>query len=177
MTDLELENWRREWRVETEPVPDLKRKIHRQNLRMAAAVLAIGLCLTLSTAEALRRHSSFMGGMAIGIGFTSLLVGGYAWWVRRGAWKPTAQTTLAYAELSYKRAIAKVRTLRFAFYLLLTATVLFTGYVAWNWKHFEGRSVAIVTFMVIELFVFRYLSRRKKQEIEEIKKLIDEVKE
>jgi predicted lysophospholipase L1 biosynthesis ABC-type transport system permease subunit len=174
MTDLELENWRREWRVETEPVPDLKRKIHRQNLRIAAAVLATGLCLTLSTVEALRRHSWFMGGMAVGIGVTGLLVGGYAWWVRRGAWRPTAQTTLAYAELSYKRAIAKARTLRFAFYFLLAATVLFTGYVAWNWKHFEGRSAAIVTFMVIELFVFRHLSRRKKLEIEEMKKLIDE---
>jgi hypothetical protein len=176
-TDTELETWRREWRDQTEPLPELKKKILRQNLRTVAAVGAICVCLALSTVEALRSRSAFIAGLAVGIGFASLVSGTYAWWVRRGAWKPTAQTTLAYAELSYKRAIAKSRTLRFSFCFLLLATALFTAFVAWNWKHFAARDGLIISAMGIEAFFLRHYGRRKRREIEETKKLIDAMTE
>ena len=105
--DTELEIWQREWQEQTEPLPDLKKKIRRQNLKTVAAIFAVCVCLAISTAAALRTRSSFMAGMAVGIAFAGVFLGGYAWWVRRGAWKPTAQTTLAYAELSHRRAVAK----------------------------------------------------------------------
>jgi hypothetical protein len=104
--DTELEIWRQEWRDQTEPLPELRKKIKRQNLRTAAAIVAIGVCLAVSTSVALKTRSPFMAGLAAGIVFASVFMGGYAWWVRRGAWKPTAQTTLAYAELVHRRAIA-----------------------------------------------------------------------
>lgn len=176
-TDTELETWRREWRDQTEPLPELKRKIRRQNLRTAAAVGAICGCLALSTIEALRIRSAFIAGLAVGIGFASLVLGAYAWWVRRGAWKPTAQTTLAYAELSYRRAVAKSRTLRFSFYFLLAATFLLTAFAAWNWKHFAVRDGLIIAAMGIEAFFLRHYGRRKQREIEETKKLIDDMTE
>jgi thiosulfate reductase cytochrome b subunit len=176
-TDTELEIWRQEWRNQTEPLPELRKKIRRQNLRTVAAVVAICLCLAFSTVEALRNHSSFMAGLAAGISFASLFLGGYAWWVRRGAWKPTAQTTLAYAELSYKRALAKTRTLHFAFYFLLAATVLFAAFMAWNWKTFRARDGALIAAMVLEMFFLKHYRRRKKAETEETKKLIDDIKE
>ncbi len=175
--DTELENWQREWRHQTESLPELKRKIRRQNLRTVAAVVAICVCLALSTAGALRARSVFLAGLATGIAFASLFAGGYAWWVRRGAWRPTAQTTLAYAELSYKRAVAKARTLRFSFYFLLIATVLFAAFTAWNWKNFRARDGVILAAIVLELFFFKYYGRRKKREIEETKKLVDSLKE
>jgi hypothetical protein len=175
-TDTELEAWRQEWRHQTEPLPELKKRIKRQNLSMVVAVITICACLALSTVEALRTRSSFMAGVAAGIGFASLLFGGYAWLVRRGAWRPTAQTTLAYAELSYKRAIAKARTLRFSFYFLLIATGLLTAFVAWNWKNFHARDGVIVAAMMVEMFFLRHYERRKRREIEETRKLLDDLK-
>ena len=52
--DTELEIWRQEWRDQTEPLPELRKKIKRQNLRTAAAIIAIGVCLAVSTSVALK---------------------------------------------------------------------------------------------------------------------------
>ena len=156
-TDTELESWRREWRDQAEPLPELKRKIKRQNLRMIAGVIAICMCLAISAIEAFRHRSAFETGMAVGISFAGLFLGGYTWWVRRGAWKPTAQTTLAYAELAYKRAIAKSRTIRVSFYLLLATTVLLTALVARDWKNLSLRDSVIIAAIVAELFFLKYL--------------------
>jgi hypothetical protein len=176
-TDTELENWQREWRVATEPLPELKRKIRRQNQRTGAAIIASCACLAFSAVAAWRTHSSFLAGLAVGIGFAGVLLGGYGWWVRRGAWKPAAQTTLAYAELSYKRAVAKARTLRFSFYVLLSAAVLFAAFVSWNWDHFHIRDGVIIAAMVAEAFVLRRYEQRKQREIGEASKLVNDLKE
>jgi hypothetical protein len=176
-TDTELEAWRREWHSQTEPLPELRRKIRRQNLRIAAVVIAIGLCLALSTAEAWRSRSWFMAGLAAGIGFASLLLGGFGWWVRRGTWRPTAQTTLAYVELSYRRAVAKSRTIRFSFYFMLAVTVLFTAFAGWRGTIFAARGGAVAAAMVAELFFLGYCGRQKRREIEATKRLIDDMKE
>jgi hypothetical protein len=173
--DTELESLRREWRDQTEPLPDLKKKIRRQNVRTTVAILAICVCLAISTAAALRTRSPFMAGVAVGIAFGGLFLGGYAWWVRRGAWKPTAQTTLAYAELSYRRAVARARTVRFSFYFLLVATLLLIIFVGVNWKNFRTRDGLVIAALVAELFFMKRLERRKQSEIEETRKLIDDI--
>jgi hypothetical protein len=175
-TDTELDIWRREWRDHTEPLPDLKKKIRRQNLQTVAAIVAVCACLAISTVMALRTRSPFVAGLAAGIGFGALFLGGYAWWVKRGAWKPTAQTTLAYAELSYRRAIARARTARFSFYFLLVTTLLLATFVAWNWKHFRARDGVVVAALVTELFFLKHVARRKQREMEETRKLIDDLK-
>lgn len=177
MTDMELETWKQEWREQTEPLPELKRKIKRQNLRTIGAVIAVCLCLVLSATEARHSRSSFMAGMAAGIGFAGAVLGSYVLWARRGSWRPTAQTTLAYAELAYKRAVAKARILHFSFYFLLTTVVLLAVFVAWNWKAFRARDGVIVAALVVESFVLKNLERRKRREIEETKKLIVDMTE
>jgi hypothetical protein len=175
--DLELETWRQEWRTSTEPLPELKKKIKRQNLRMVLASVTICVCLAVSAIEAHRTRSSFLFGLAAGIAFAGVILGGYSWWVRRGAWRPAAQTTSAYLELSYKRAVAIGRTVHFSFYFLLVATVLFGGFVAWNWRSFLLRDGLILAALVIELVYFRFLGRRKQREIEETKKLMEQARE
>ncbi len=173
--DTELEAWRQEWLEHTDPLPELKKKIGRQNLRTAAAILAIGLCLAVSTIEALRLHSSFLAGAATGISLVSIFVGGYAWWVRRGAWKPAAQTTAAYAELCYKRAVAKARTVRFSFYFLLATVIPIVAFSAFHWRTLRPFEGVILAALVAELFWLKHFERRKRQEIEETKKLVESV--
>jgi hypothetical protein len=175
--DTELEAWQREWHSQTGPLPSLKTKIRRQNLRTLAAVLAVCLCLTASGLLAWRHRSPFMMGLAAGTSFASLFVGGYAWWVRRGAWKPTAQTTLAYAELSYRRAVAKARIVRFSFYFLLVATAVLAMLMGWNWKGFRARDGIILAGLLLELVYFRHYGQKKKREIEETKKLLNDLTE
>lgn len=174
--DTELEIWQREWQDPIEPLPDLKKKIRRQNLQTVVAILAICVCLTGSTVAALHTRAPFVAGLAAGIAFAGLFLGGYAWRVRRGAWKPTAQTTLAYAELSYKRAVARGRTARFSFYFLLAATLLLAAFVGWNWRNFHTRDGVVVAAMATELFFLKHVERRKQREIEQTGKLLEDLK-
>jgi hypothetical protein len=140
-------------------------------------VVAICACLTVSTVWALRSGSSFLFGMASGIGFAGSLTGSYGLWLRRGAWKPTAQTTLAYAELSHQRAVARVRLLHFMLLLLLVTTVLFSGFIACNWRHAHLlRDGVILAALVVELFYIRHKENSKKLEIPETQKLIDDLR-
>jgi hypothetical protein len=175
--DTEIQSWQREWRDQTDPLPDLKKKIKRQNLHLVASVFLLCACLAVSTTEAIRTRNSLIAGFAVGVWFAGLVAGTYAWWVRRGTWKPAAQTTLAYLQLSHQRAVARVRTIRFSFYFLLVATVLYVIPVVWYWKSFSYRAPLILAAMVAELFFFRYLARRKQREIEETKKLVEQARE
>jgi hypothetical protein len=175
--DAELDLWRREWRDRTEPFPALKRKIRRQNLRITAAVAAIAVCLVGSTVEAVRTGNSFLAGLATGVGFAGIVQGAYSWWVRRGAWKPAAQTTLAYAELAYKRAIATARTTRFSFRFLVIVVALYAGVGAWHWKTFSAVYALILVAMVAEIFLLDYNRRRARQGLEESKRLFEQTKQ
>ena len=174
--DIELEVWQREWRDQTEPLPDFKKKIRRQNLQMVAGVLAICVCLAVSTEMALRTRTPFMAGLASGIAFASAVLGGYAWRVRLGAWKPTSQTTLAYAELSYRRAVAKARTLRFSIYFLLITVLLLATFLGWNWKRLHTRDGIVMAALVVEIFFLKYLGQRKQREVEQTSRLLDDMR-
>lgn len=175
-TDIELEIWRQQWRDRTEPLPEWKRKIERQNRWTVAAIIVAGGCLAVSTLWAVQSRSSFAVGLAAGMWLTTVIAGSYAWWVRRGAWRPCAQTTLAYMELAHRRAVAKTRQLRFSCYLLLAATLLLAIFAAWSSKD-RARDAAIVLALGIESVLLGHYERRKRREVEQTKKLIDEMKE
>jgi hypothetical protein len=175
--DTELETWRREWRDETEPLPDLKEKIKRQNLRMVASAVMMMALLAASTTMALRTRGSFVSGLASGLWAVSVVVGSYAWWVRRGTWKPVAQTTLAYLKLTHNRAVANARVLRFSFYFLLVTIVLFGAGAVWHGREFSALTAVILAALVAELGFLWHLGRRKRRAIERIAKLIEQTRE
>lgn len=175
--DTELEIWQREWRERTEPFPMLKRKIRRQNLRTAAAIAAIVICLAVSIIGAVRTRNSFLAGLATGIGFAGIVQGGYAWWVRRGAWRPAAQTTLAYAELAYKRAVARAKTTRFSFRFIAIVAAVTAGVVAWHWKTLTWPEALLLAAMVLEGFLLNDIRRRAARGVEESRKLWEQTRQ
>ena len=59
-TDTELERWQQEWREHTDPLPELKKKIRRQNWQTAAAIVAICVCFVLATLAAIYRQCAFL---------------------------------------------------------------------------------------------------------------------
>lgn len=171
--DMELEAWRQEWRAQSAPLPELKRKIRRQNVRTIAAFAAVSVCLILAVAATVRYHSALAAGVAVGIAFSSFVLGAYTLRARRGAWKPTAQTTLAYAELAHRRAIAKLKTIRAGWYLLIATITAGAVLIAWSWSHVHVRDGVILAALVAELFLLKNRERRVKREIEETRKLIE----
>ena len=175
--DLELEAWQRGWRAQTEPLPELKKKIARQNVRTWVAIVVIGVCLAVSTVQAWRTRSSFAEGLATGLWFSSVTLGAWGWWVRRGSWKPSAQTSLAYADLCHKRALAKLRVVRFAFYFLLLVIVLYASFVASHHKSLTGMEAPILAALVVEVVVFRYQQRRQRGEIDKTGALVEELRD
>jgi hypothetical protein len=175
--DTELATWQQEWREQTEPLPDVRKKIRRQDQRTTMAIAAACILLLLSSIAAFRTRSSFFLGLAAGLWLSCLTMGTYIWRVRRGTWKPAAQTTAAYIELWHKRAVAKERIVRFAFRFLLVATVLYAGFTAWNWRHFSAIPVVVLAAMIAELFWFIRIARKKRRETELTQKLLKSSRE
>lgn len=176
MIDAELQSWSQEWRADADLLPDLRKKIRRQNRLMLLSAVLLGSLMLLSAATAYYRRDSFTLGFATGLWTAALLAGGYALWVRRGAWKPVSQTTEAYAALVHGRAVAKFRTVRFSGTLLLIAVLLYTGYSAATWKHMSSRSRqlagAVSVAMILELGFLGWYARRKKREADKTKNLL-----
>lgn len=176
LIDAELEAWRLEWRAEAEPLPDVKKKVWEQNVRTIAGAILTCVCLAISTIWALRHPSRFMSGLATGLWFTSICLGGYAWWVRRGTWKPFGQTALAYAELSYKTAVAKAKILRISLYLSIGTIAVLAAAFARDWKNTPDGYVVVMAGLALEAVVLRHYERRKGQEIAQTRKMLDYLK-
>jgi hypothetical protein len=175
--DTELATWQQEWREQTEPLPDVRKKIKHQDQWTTFAIAAACILMVASLIAALHTHKSFFSGFAAGLWFTCLTAGAYAWRVKRGTWKPAAQTTAAYIELWHKRAVARERIVRFAFRFLLIAIVLYAGFAAWNWKDFSKMGVIVLTAMIAELFWFVRIGQKRRQEIELTRKLLESSRE
>jgi hypothetical protein len=176
--DLELEAWRRDWAEESPGLPALKARILRQERRMVGGGVALlGLAL-FATAAAVRTGRPFVAGLAAGLWCAGLLVGGYTYRALRGAWRPSAETTRAYLELSYKRAVAKARTLRFSIQVLVATTVLYGGLIAWRSAGAGPRPTPWVPLLLLaEVFWLRRRERQKGIEAEETRRLLDETSE
>jgi hypothetical protein len=176
MIDAELEAWRLQWRAEAEPLPDLKKKVREQNVRTIAGAILTCVCLAISTIAALRQSSRFVSGLATGLWFTSICLGGYTWWVRRGTWKPFGQTALAYAELSHKTAVAKAKILRLSLYLSIATIGVLAAALARDWKNVPVSFVLVMAGLAFEAIALRHYERRKEQEIAETREMLDYLK-
>lgn len=175
--DTELVAWQREWRVQSEALPDVRKKIRRQDRRTWIAISFACICLFLSLLLVWRTHTAFLRGLASGLWFSCITMGAYAWWVRRGTWKPAAQTTAAYIELWHKRAVAKERIARVAFWFLFATVVLYVGFAAWNWKDLSAANALVLAAMTGELFLLNHIARKKQKEIKVTQKLLESSQE
>jgi hypothetical protein len=171
--DIELDAWRREWSSGTGTLPDPRRRIRRQNLRKMLALALLAVCLAFSTVMAVREPGSFWKGFAAGIWSTALVVGGYAWRVHRGAWRPSAQTTQAYFALCLARAQAQARTRRFAFGFLLIATAFYLGHLALGQGRIGTPQWIVAGALMLEVALFIVLRRRDQRALDEARRLME----
>jgi hypothetical protein len=172
MNDPEIASWQREWREPSDQLPDLKKKIKRQDRRGQLQAGLVGALLILSLIGVWAFQTSLSRGFATGAWFSCLIMGVYVWRARRGTWKPATQTTAAYLGLLHKRAVAKQRIVQFAFRFLLATTVLYAGFLAWRWKHSDLGAI-VLAGLTGELFFLHYMEGKRRREVDATQQLLE----
>jgi Na+/melibiose symporter-like transporter len=193
--DRELDNWRERWSNVTEPPADLQRKVQqrikRQDRRFVLGnfLTAIVFLAMLIFALYMRYQSSWMGtGWATGICVLVLVAAGCRIWVLRRTWRPETESTRAFVELWHKRVSARIRLLRISIYLSLGWIIFCAGLTAANWATI-GQDVRTHPKDWVELMVVCvlmqpvlwcgvvWLRRRKVAELNDVKQLLDDMKD
>jgi len=194
--DRELDAWREQWSSVAEPPAEFQHKIQqrikRQDRRFVLgnilrAILFLGM---LIFAFFMRHQSSWMGpGWATGVCVVVLLAAGFRINGLRGTWRPQAQSTRAFMELWRKRVEACLRLLRISIYLSLGWIIFCAILTAANWAtigqdvgaHPKAWVALLVVCVLMQYPVIWYwvvwLRRRKLAELNEVKKIMDEMDE
>ncbi|HEY6307162.1 MAG TPA: hypothetical protein VI488_11975 [Candidatus Angelobacter sp.] len=186
--DRELELWKEEWRAETGPLPTLKKKVRRQTLWMIAgwvfAVPASVLGLAYFARLAMRDPSPDNIVLTAFVWFAMPLAVAFAVWNQIGTWRPDAESTRAYAELSYKRARSELRGLRVVFYVLYVE-VCFLACVIWIFRvkwllraspadRFGRLVIVPVVFLGMWIFMI-WRRRRRSKQLAEAKSFLEQL--
>jgi hypothetical protein len=186
--DRELELWKEEWRAETGPLPTLKKKVRRQTLRMIAgwvvAVPAFVLGLAYFARLAMRDPSPDNIVLTAFVWLVMPLGLAFAAWNQIGNWRLGAQTTRAYAELSYKRARSELRGLRFVFYVLYVE-VCFLACMFWIFRvkwvlraspaDRFAHLVALPVFLLGAWIFLIWFRRRRSKQLAEAKSFLEQL--
>jgi Na+/melibiose symporter-like transporter len=194
--DRELDSWREQWGSVAEPTAGFQRKVQdrikRQERRyvlgnLLTVVVFLGM---LIFAGYMRRQSTWMGtGWATGICVLVFVAAGCRIWVLRRTWRPEAQSTRAFVELWHKRVTARIRLLRISIYLSLGWIIFCAVLTAVNWAtigqdvkaHPKAWVALLVVCVLMQYPVIWYgvvwIRRRKLAELNEVTKILDEMRD
>jgi hypothetical protein len=138
----------------------------------------------------MRRQSTWMGtGWATGICVLVFVAAGCRIWVLRRTWRPEAQSTRAFVELWHKRVTARIRLLRISIYLSLGWIIFCAVLTAVNWAtigqdvkaHPKAWVALLVVCVLMQYPVIWYgvvwIRRRKLAELNEVTKILDEMRD
>lgn len=191
--DQELDTWREQWGGVAEPLPELRQiqgKIKRQQLifvleNLLAAIAFVASLIVMMFAR--QDRALLRTGWVEGICVLLFLAAGYGLWLKRGTWRAETQSTRAAVELWQRRVSAKIRELRVAAYGtpgLIGFSALF--FVA-NWStigpelkaHPAKWALLMVNVLMLPAIFFwlAWYRRRKLAELNEINKILDEMRD
>jgi len=192
--DHELDTWREQWSSVAEPPAEFQRKvlqrIKRQDRRFVLGniVSVIAFVGLLIFAAYMRHQSTWMGpNWSTGICVLVFVAAAYRIWFSRGTWRPQSQSTRAFVELWHKRVTARIRLLQISIYLSLGWIIFCAALTAANWAiigqdvkaHPKAWVVLLVVCTLMQYPVIWYwvawLRRRKLAELNEVKKIMDEM--
>jgi flagellar biogenesis protein FliO len=190
--DRELESWREQWRSVAEPLPEIQRRVKRQNFRFVmsnlVAAIAFVVALILAVMAVRQEPSRLRIGWAVGIGILVFVCAGYRMWAQRGTWRPGTQSTRAFVELWHRRVMAKIRLIRAGLYLVPAWIVFCAALAAANWTAIGPdihahptdwlQVLGAVFLMVLGAVLWlAWYRRRKLAELHEVKGILDEMKD
>jgi len=196
--DRELDAWREQWSSVAEPSADFQRDFQRkvqQRIKREERRFVLGNILTviafiaiLIFAWYMRHQSTWMGtGWSTSVCVLVFVSAGVRMWVLRRTWRPETQSTRAFVELWYKRVEARIRLLRISTYLSIGWLIFCAALTAANWATIgqdvkanpKAWVVVLVACALMQYPVIWYgavwLRRRKLAELNEVKKIMDEM--
>jgi Na+/melibiose symporter-like transporter len=186
--DHELQAWKQEWQAEVAgPLPQLKKRVRLQTARMIASNLIgliLGVGVLIYAARAVRRHptpQTIVWGAAV---LLFLLASGiFIVWNQIGIWRVETHSTLAYAELSYKRALTKIRKTRFILVIIVCEAAFDLAYIVWSdWLQTgfhpgvfvidltRGSAALLATWLFV-----KWYGRRKAHQLEQARRFMEEL--
>ena len=122
-TDVELESWRRQWQSRSEPRVDadaaerLRRRVLRETrglkVHLIWPVLVTIVVGGWITSRALRTGQTLDVVLAIESWAFIAVVWAGSLWIARGTWRPLADTTAAFVDISIRRRAANLHGLTF----------------------------------------------------------------
>jgi hypothetical protein len=193
--DRELDAWREQWSSVAEPPAEFQRKIQqrikRQERRFVLGNLlsVIAFLGMLIFALLMRHQPTWMGTgwWSTGVIVLVFVAAACRIWFSRGTWHPQTESTRAFVELWHKRVTARIRLLRISIYLSLGWIIFCAVLTAANWAtigqdvkaHPKEWTALLVVCVLMQYPVFWYgavwLRRRKLAELNEVKKIMDEM--
>lgn len=188
MEDRELEVWKEEWQAETPgSLPRLRRRVRFQTARMVTSNLVgliVGVALLVYAARLVLRQPTprtIVWGAALLL--CMLTAGIFVVWNQIGIWRAETESTRAYAELSYKRALTKVRKTRFLSVFVLFGAAFDIAFLAWvDWPpiglhataFFADLARASAGLLATWLFL-KWYGRRKARQVEQARRFMEEL--
>jgi hypothetical protein len=182
--DDELLAWRTDWQAEAGPSPEalaaIRRRVKRQSRGMALLLageltLAAGALVVLIGFAV--RHPDPVDVMTMaGLCLLTLWATACSLWLRRGLWKPEAETVAAFLALAVDRGNRRLRSLRAAWWLLGGEVALFIPWI-WHSLPIRGGSLAaaygflllvVAATAAILLWIGRW-TRRELRRLEEMR--------
>jgi hypothetical protein len=191
--DQELDTWRQQWGGVAEPLPELRqiqRKIKRQQLIFVLENLlaAIGFAASVIFMMFVRQERTLLAtGWVDAICVLLFVAAGYGLWSKRGTWRAETQSTRASVELWQRRVSAKIRVLRLVSYATPGLIVFSALFFVANWTtigpelnaHPAKRALLMVNILMLPAMFFwlAWYRRRKLAELNEIHKILDDVRD
>jgi hypothetical protein len=187
--DDELREWIADWQTEPEPAPEvrdaIRRRVKRQTLKMMLSlagevVLTLGL-LGIVINSAVRwpepLNLAAMAGLVVLI-FWAI---GSSLWFRRGTWRPSAETTSAFLDLSILRCRRRLAALRAGWFLLAMEEailipwlcVLLNGKPAGDYIRAFGFLVLMTVLVVAFSLTVQRRTRRELEEMEAVRRSLE----
>jgi hypothetical protein len=182
--DEELREWITDWQAGAEPAAEvrdaIRRRVKRQSFKMAlyaAGEMVFGLSMLAFViySAAVRPapfHLAAMGGLALLI----LWALAYSLWSLRGTWRPSAETTAAFLNLSILRCQRRLGAVRAGWWLLALELAIL---IPWLFESLGAGPLAYGLLAVLTVLVTAFLIGTKRQvlgdlqELEQLQKAMD----
>lgn len=186
--DRELELWKQEWQAEAvDPLPQLRKRVRLQTARMIASNLlglAMAVAVLIYAARIVLRHpnpQTIVWGVAVLLCCLASSI--FIIWNQIGIWRVETESTRAYAELSYKRALTKVRKTRFMLMIFFYCAAFDVAYIVWrDWlqigvhpKAFFADFVRVSAGLLAMWLFIKWYDRRKARQVEQARRFMEEL--
>lgn len=173
--DNELRDWMADWQADPEPTPEIRdairQRVQRKSLRMALATAAetiFGLAMLAFVVWSALREPTLINASAMAcLALLILWATGCSLWYLRGTWKPSAETTSAFIDLSLLRCHRRLRAVRAGWWLLALELAVMIPWILLSLKA-KGAGFGLLAVLTVLVSAFLVVAeRRTRRELRE----------